>query len=265
MANLIHHIISMSEMPTVHGNYLFGLEEPELSWSQESHWLLLVTDHPGIFSVGARTQTYEPWATFVVPPGHRCHLRRSADASSCAFWGRFVPSPSGGPTLAVPSYKQLGEFGPMWFYRLRLGLNRTYQMRGEMRCAVTDLLWTIGVDPGIVRSNPALAEAERIIEDSLGERLRVETLAAQVGVSHNQLTRMFQEEHGVGPLEFLRHRRQNLACRLLLETDTPIKQIAAAVGIADLAQFSRLVKSASGGLSPRELRATTRPANPFRT
>jgi AraC-like DNA-binding protein len=44
----------------------------------------------------------------------------------------------------------------------------------------------------------------------------------------------------------------------------PVKQVAAEIGITDLSQFNRLVKAAAG-LSPRQLRATVKPANLFRT
>ena len=250
-------------MPRDSGAYLYSLEEPEHAWTQEGSWLMLFTDHAGIMTVGARTQVYQPWAVFVVPPGHRCRIARGSP-EGCAFWGRFTPEESGSPMLAVPNYVQLGEIGPYWNSRLRTALNRSYQMRREMRIVVADMLWSIGVDPGVVRQRPALAAAEKLIEEGLGAPLRVSELAERVGISHNQLIRLFQEEHGVSPQEFIRHRRQNHACRLLLQTSLPVKQIADAVGIYDLAQFNRLVKSASG-LSPRELRATTRPANLFRT
>ena len=259
-----HFLISMAEMPSVHGYYLYSLDEEEVAWTQEAHYLMIVTEYAGVMTIGARTQAFQSWAAFMIPPGYRCTMRRSTEGMTSAFWGRFTPNGTGAPTLALPSYTQLGEFGPFWFLRLRAGLNRSFQMRGEMKCMMTDLIWHVGVDPGQIRLNPALLEAEKLIEDSLHKKLRVEEIAQHLGISHNQLIRLFQDEHGVPPLEFIRHRRQNLACRLLLETDLQVKQIAAAVGISDLAQFNRLVKGASGGLSPRELRSTTRPANLFR-
>lgn len=264
MSKTFFHNISMSAMPHSIGAYLYALDHEEITWSQEGSWLLLFADHVGIMTVGARTQVYQKWAVFVIPPGYRCRLKRSSEEMSCAFWGRFIPEVSGMPMLAVPGFVQLGEFGPLWNQRLRVALNRAYQMQREMQIVISDLLWSIGVDPGLVRQRTELKAAEQLVEDLLGQRIQVEDLARQVGLSHNQLIRLFREEHGVSPLEYIRQRRQNFACRLLLETSLPVKQVAASVGISDLAQFNRLVKSASG-LSPRDLRASIRPANLFRT
>ncbi|HSI73805.1 MAG TPA: AraC family transcriptional regulator [Fimbriimonas sp.] len=264
MEKTLYHLISMAEMPRTSHTYLYDLEDTEHAWTQEGGWLLLVADHVGVLTIGARTHVYQPWAAFVIPPGNRCRMKRAPTAHGCAFWGRFTPEPSGTPMLAVPSFTQLGEMGPLWDRRLRTALNRSYQMMRETRVVISDLLWSIGMDPGLVRQSPALTHAERHIEEHLSETLRVNDLAERVGVSHNQLIRIFQQEHGTGPQEYIRHRRQTYACRLLLETNLPIKQIADRVGIHDLAQFNRLVRAASG-LSPRELRATTRPANLFRT
>ncbi len=263
MANTIYHLISMAEMPRTSHTYLYSLEDTEHAWTQDVGWLLLLTDHVGTLTVGARTIVYQPFAVFIIPAGTRCRMKKAGPGECCAFWGRFHPATSGAPMVALPSYSQLGEMGPLWNQRLRTALNRSYQMMREVPIVMTDLLWSIGVDPGQVRLSPALAEAEKYIEEHMSQPIRVNELAEFVGVSHNQLIRIFQEEHGVTPLEYIRHRRQTYACRLLLETTLPVKQIADAVGIQDLAQFSRLIKAAST-LSPRELRATTRPPNLFR-
>jgi AraC-like DNA-binding protein len=263
MSGSRYHLISMGEMPRQTGSYIYALDHDEIAWTQEESWLLLVADHVGTLSVGPRTQVFQPWACFVVPPGNRCRLQKASEELSCAIWIRFQPEKSGAPMLALPSYTQLGEFGPLWNLRFRTALNRAYQLQRETRVVMADLLWSIGVDPGQVRVNAALEQAEKIVEEGIGGPLRVEELASAVSVSHNQLIRLFQEEHGVSPQEYIRLRRQHRACRLILETQMPLKEVAAAVGITDLGQFSRLVKDASG-LSPRELRATTRPANLFR-
>ncbi|HEY0868644.1 MAG TPA: AraC family transcriptional regulator [Fimbriimonas sp.] len=254
----------MSEIPRNGGAYIYALDHEEMAWTQEGSWLLLLVDHVGILSVGARTQVYQPWSAFVVPPGYRCRMKQGNETISCAFWARFTPEASGTPMVALPGYVELGDRGRFWFQRAREAMNRSYQMQRETRVVIADILWSIGVDPGQIRHSPTLQAAERFVEENLATSFRVEELAQRVGVSHNQLLRLFQTEHGVGPLEYIRHRRQNHACRLLLETSLPVKQIATEVGISDLAQFNRLVKGASG-LSPRELRATIRPANLFRT
>lgn len=263
MATDRFHLFSMADPLRVTGAYIYALDHDEIVWTQEQDWLLLFPDHVGTFTMGVRTVVFQPWSVFVVPPGHRCRLQRSEEILSCATWIRFQPELQGGPMLAVPAYCQVAEFGPLWDRRFRTALNRSYQMRFETRSVLTDLVWSIGVDPSTVRQNPAMEAAERLVEETLAQGMRVEDLARAVGLSHNQLIRLFHGEHGVTPQEYIRLRRQHHACRLLLQTDWPVKQVAATVGIRDLAQFNRLVRAASG-LSPRELRASVRPANVFR-
>lgn len=265
MASPRYHLVSFSEPPKLRGAYIYSLEDAETGWTQESDWLALVLDHAGTFIVGARTQVYAPWSLFVVPPGNRCRLHPAPSPDvRCAFWMRFLPAETGVPRVALPAYAELGDMGPLWDRRLRSTLNRAYQMQKETPVVLGDLLWSVAQDPGSVRQSHAVEAAERFVEENLHRPIRVEEVAEHAGVSHNQLIRLFRAEHGVSPLEYIRHRRQHAACRMILETEMPIKEVAAAVGIVDLGQFNRLVQAAAG-MSPRRLRATVRPPDLFRS
>lgn len=258
-----YHLISLQDQPIMAGAYVYAFDPAEFAWTQEGDWLLLFTDHPGILQVGARNYPYAPWTLFIIPPGYQCRIRPAAEGSPCGYWIRFRPSTEDPPIVAVPFISNLGEFGPLWERRMRTALNRAVQMRLETRVILTDILWSVAADPGSVRQNPALEFAEKYIEDHIDKPIRVEDLAQKAEISHNQLIRIFREEHGLTPIEYIRTRRQFHACRLLLETDLMIKQVASAVGVPDLAQFNRLVQSATG-YSPREFRRNTRGPNIFR-
>jgi AraC-like DNA-binding protein len=246
------------------GMYCYGLDHEEMTWTQEKDWLFLLIDRAGLLTVGPRTQPFKPFSTFVIQPGSRCRISSPGSHDTSVFWIRFIPKLDGVPMVAVPHHAQLGEHGRYWEKTLRAAMNRSYQMGVELRAHFTSLLWTISLDPGSIRQQPALEIAERTIENSIGETVRVEDLAKLANVSHNHLIRLFRKEHGVTPLEFIRLRKQHHACKLLLESNLTVKQVAARVGITDLSQFARLVKLACG-MSPRELRESNRAPNLFRT
>ncbi len=235
-----------------------------MEWTQESTWLLLFSLHKGIVTVNGKSTPFSPGAVSIIAPSARCRLTKVGDGLATSFWFRFQPVTEGAPTVALPSFIQLGETATFWESSFRKALNRMFQMAPEMKVAFSHLLWSLAQDPGGVRQSPVLEGAEKIIEERLNGPLRVEKIAEEVGVSHNQLIRLFREEHGVAPLEYIRSRRQFHACRHLLEDKLTIKQVAAEVGVSDLAQFNRLVQRAAG-VSPRQLRESRNPPDLFRT
>jgi len=112
--------------------------------------------------------------------------------------------------------------------------------------------------PGLslVDSSAVLAsQAARIIEQRAGEGedLYLPTVARQLGVTDRHLRRIFQEVHGVSPMDFLTTRRLLLAKQLLTDTPLPVTQVALASGFASLRRFNAAFL-ARYRLSPTALR-----------
>ena len=72
-----------------------------------------------------------------------------------------------------------------------------------------------------------------------------------------RLTRIFRDQYGQTPTEYIRTLRMQQACGLLINTNRPIKEVAVRVGIPDLQRFNKLIRD-TFGCSPRVLR-TERP------
>ena len=89
-----------------------------------------------------------------------------------------------------------------------------------------------------------LVEIDRII--TAGETLDLRALAAQIGLSRDHLTRVFERQVGVTPTAFHQRRRAQFACRLLLSTRLPLAEVAQQLGYADEAHLSRLFRRAQG-------------------
>ena len=102
--------------------------------------------------------------------------------------------------------------------------------------------------------NPVVADVVRRIEARLAEPLVVAELARLAGVSHNQLTRLFQQHVGDTVVGYIAGRRMARALHLLQASTLSVTAIAAAVGIPDLQAFNKACRKAFGA-SPRALRA----------
>ncbi len=73
-------------------------------------------------------------------------------------------------------------------------------------------------------------------------------------VSREHLTRVFREQTGVTPYQFILRQRTVLACRLLQEGNFTNKEIAARLGYSSPAHFLRSFRSLVG-VTPGEFRS----------
>jgi AraC family transcriptional regulator, regulatory protein of adaptative response / DNA-3-methyladenine glycosylase II len=97
--------------------------------------------------------------------------------------------------------------------------------------------------PGLslVDSPHALAShAARVLDRAAREGLplTMPALAAQLGVTDRHLRRIFTEQHGVAPLEYLTTQRLLFAKQLLHDTSLPILQVALLAGFGSLRRFN---------------------------
>ncbi len=77
--------------------------------------------------------------------------------------------------------------------------------------------------------------------------------AAEMSLSYSHFRRLFRENEGCGPHEYLLRERMAQAAKRLLAPDVQVKEVAFETGYSDSARFSKLFKKKTG-LSPREYR-----------
>lgn len=97
------------------------------------------------------------------------------------------------------------------------------------------------------------ARAMRLIGDGVVERGGVSALAATLGYSQRQLTRVLTSELGAGPLALARAHRAHTARLLIQTTDMPMSDIAFAAGFASIRQFNDTVREVFA-VSPSTMR-----------
>jgi AraC family transcriptional regulator of adaptative response / DNA-3-methyladenine glycosylase II len=97
--------------------------------------------------------------------------------------------------------------------------------------------------PGLslVDSSQMLAtQAARLIEQAAhdGAEVYLPRIAQRLGVTDRHLRRIFQQLHGVTPIDFLSTQRLLLAKQLLTDTDMAVTQVALASGHGSLRRFN---------------------------
>lgn len=100
----------------------------------------------------------------------------------------------------------------------------------------------------------AVAEAMQIIRQRFYDPdLSVSAIAQAVGMSDSKLSVEFGKAYKMKPLEYLTMQRMHRACRLLLTTDMPVKDIAVECGYYEISGFNRRFKAYTG-TTPRQYR-----------
>ena len=85
----------------------------------------------------------------------------------------------------------------------------------------------------------SLRELQDHVLANLKDDLSVPALAALAGMSERSFARIFRNETGTTPAEFVEHARIGAARRLAEETELPAKRLADAVGYANVDGFRR--------------------------
>ncbi|MEZ5862257.1 MAG: AraC family transcriptional regulator, partial [Geminicoccaceae bacterium] len=120
-------------------------------------------------------------------------------------------------------------------YLIGLGLLRVVRYRLALVAAA-----------GGDRARPPLARALELVEDRLGEPLRLSDLADAVGFSPFHFARRFKAEFGTAPAQYVMRRRTERAIELIRGSGGSLAEIAYRTGFASQAHMTRRVKALTG-------------------
>lgn len=101
--------------------------------------------------------------------------------------------------------------------------------------------------------NPKIAQAVKLIEQSLQEPLAIKSIASAVGFSERTFLRRFQAVLGMSPGAYYRALRLDLGRRLIESSDLSIAEIAVACGFGTRGAFTRAFRE-TYGVAPTKLR-----------
>lgn len=86
----------------------------------------------------------------------------------------------------------------------------------------------------------ALRRVRAFIEDHIGERISLDELAHQAGVSRFHFARQFRLSTGESPMGYLRRMRIERSKSILQTRDSTIAEVAARLGFSDQSHFTRI-------------------------
>jgi AraC-like DNA-binding protein len=86
----------------------------------------------------------------------------------------------------------------------------------------------------------ALRRVRAYIDDHIGERISLEELARQVGVSRFHFARQFRLSTGESPMGYLRRVRIERSKSILHTRNTTIAEVATRLGFSDQSHFTRI-------------------------
>ena len=103
------------------------------------------------------------------------------------------------------------------------------------------------------QGNPHIRKALRYIAANYTQKLTLQNVASEVGISPNHFSTLFHRMVGVNFREYLCQTRVEGSKQLLLYTDYSLADIAAAMGFPDQSNFSKVFKRITG-ISPGKYR-----------
>ncbi|MCK9932873.1 AraC family transcriptional regulator [Frankia sp. Mgl5] len=128
--------------------------------------------------------------------------------------------------------------------------------------ALAAVAWRLAEQPGPVvvpaGRSPELRHALRLTRERLGEEVRFEDIAHQVGLAPRSLARRFEAETGMTWRTVLRRMRVLRAIEELAAGDAPVTTIAFTTGYTSLSAFNAAFRDLTGR-TPTQYRASFRP------
>lgn len=97
------------------------------------------------------------------------------------------------------------------------------------------------------------SQAVSFLQHNYERTIKIGDLANLLNIDRSYLHRLFIEQAGISPKQFLTNLRIDRAKQLLQDSDLDIKSIAYSVGFEDAGNFSKLFKQETG-LSPTQFR-----------
>ena len=137
-------------------------------------------------------------------------------------------------------------FGDVWFGCGQSNMAYTFSGYGRLPVGGEEFLER-------AKGNPHIRKALRYIAANYTQKLTLQNVASEVGISPNHFSTLFHKTVGVSFREYLCQTRVEGSKQLLLYTDYSLADIAAAMGFPDQSNFSKVFKRITG-ISPGKYR-----------
>lgn len=208
----------------------------------------------------------------LMPSRHRYYLPKDSPGWTFAWIAIYHPY------LLARMAKQVAATGPLFEVApdgalaastarlVRGAIKKDFRNRFEVELALFEFLLACeeGAEQARASSRDSLDQGRRLLDAvrshivaGLPKALDVHALADEFGMSRTHFSHLFRAQTGLTPAHFATEVRIHEAARLLLETHTPLKQIADACGFANANHFCKVFRRIQH-VSPKAYRRTIR-------
>jgi YesN/AraC family two-component response regulator len=104
-----------------------------------------------------------------------------------------------------------------------------------------------------------LCDVYRFVNENFRNDIQLKDVARLTNLTPQSFCRLFKKRNSMHFVEFLNQVRINNACKLLLDSDWTVSEIAYSCGYKTISNFNKLFKE-TNGLSPRMYREQARPS-----
>lgn len=115
----------------------------------------------------------------------------------------------------------------------------------ELMIQIMQVQGLLVLEESTSKNGSVFAYLKQYIRDHIAEKLSVEKLCAEVGMSKSVLSRSFKTEFGISPMEFVIRERLSYAKKILKQSGI-VKEACFSAGFSDVNYFVRLFKQREG-------------------
>ena len=129
------------------------------------------------------------------------------------------------------------------------------ELRGAMLMIMSHFIRE--AKPHIWTSDERMKQVLRYIHEHIADRIDVEDLANLASITKTYFIRLFKQEFGLSPVQYINLKKVERAQLLLYTTDCSVKEVAYKLGFSDHSYFIRLFHKVAG-ITPQEYRRQLR-------
>ena len=125
------------------------------------------------------------------------------------------------------------------------------ELRGAMLMMMSQFIKE--AKPRIWTSDERMKRVLKHIHEHIAEEIDVKELADVASVTKTYFIRLFKQEFGLSPIQYINKKKVERAQLLLFTTDSSVKEVAYKLGFSDHSYFIRLFRKITG-ITPQEYR-----------
>lgn len=280
LTNIAHYKCLESVEKSQHDLYLCycGIQDCQPGHSfgptTRSEYLIhIVISGKGLFECNKKTYPLEAGSIFLICPGVTTYYKADDAQPWTYVWFGF----NGLKADALIRYAGLSQLNPVQtvpdtepYKNSVMGILESCQLTFSNEFKREAYLYTLAAQliddlhlTADITSEPCYSYQTYVdhtldyIENNYFKNIKIADIANYIGINRSYLTTCFKKSTNMSPRQYLNEYRINKAKDLLVNTSSPIHEIAAMVGYEDSLAFSKVFKSHTG-MSPKAYRAAAK-------